>query len=117
MKSTIAILALLACACSRGLSHDEALRTISTQKSLRVTDNVTVDAISSSAPNEAIVRATIAGETMNLKLRRFDTGWAWEFAETKSGGWIAVDEAVAQVRERRRTVAASESELRRRSAS
>lgn len=102
MKSIIVVLALLACACNRGLSHDEAVRVISTNKSLRPTDNVAVNGISSSAPNEAIVRTTIAGETMNLKLRRFDTGWTWEFAETKGGGWIAPDLAVAQVRESNR---------------
>jgi hypothetical protein len=106
MKAWILLGALFLCGCSRGLSHDEALRVISGHKALRASDNVSVDAISSTSASEAIVRTTIAGETLNLKLRKFDTGWTWEFAETKGGGWIAPDVAIAQVREIRRVEAA-----------
>lgn len=52
------------------------------------------------------MRATIAGATTNLKFRRFDTGWTWEFVETKAAGWIAPDVAIGQIREEQRLVAA-----------
>jgi hypothetical protein len=60
---------------------------------------VVVDAIPSSSQTEAIVRATIAGETTNLKFLKSDTGWTWEFVETKGGEWIAPDLGIGQVRE------------------
>ena len=66
-----------------------------------------MDGVSSTNATEAIVRATIAGTTTNLKLRRFDTGWTWEFVETKAGGWVAPDVAVGQIREEQRTIAAA----------
>lgn len=109
VKSSLVVLALLlACSCSRGLSNDEAVRTIAAHKAMTKADTVAVDGISLSTPNEAIVRATIDGETTNLKLRKYDTGWVWEFAETKAGGWIAAEEALTQLREPRRLLAAAE---------
>lgn len=86
-------------ACNRGLSRDEALRSINTHSTIRTTDDVTIDALSQSGPNEAIVRATLLGRTTNLKLRRFDSGWTWEFVETKVGGWIPPETAMAELRE------------------
>jgi hypothetical protein len=65
-----------------------------------------VEAISSNNDSESVVKATIAGQTVNLKLRRYDRGWAWEFVETKSGGWVAPDVAIAEIREKLRSVAA-----------
>jgi hypothetical protein len=44
---------------------------------------------------------------MNLKFRRFDKGWAWEFVETKTGGWITPDVAIGQIREQHRASAAA----------
>lgn len=93
-------------ACSRELSREEAKAVIEQHSLIRPTDNVSVEAISSAAETEAIVRATISGTTTNLKLRRFDTGWTWEFVETKSGGWIAPDVAIGQIREEQRTAKA-----------
>jgi hypothetical protein len=49
----------------------------------------------------------MGGRTANLKFRRFDKGWTWEFVETKAGGWIAPDVAIGQIREEDRIVAAS----------
>ena len=92
--------------CSRELTRDEAQSVIERHSLIRPTDKVTVDAISSTSPTEAVVRATIAGATTNLKFRRFDTGWAWEFVETKAAGWVAPDVALGQIREEQRVVAA-----------
>jgi hypothetical protein len=99
-------MSLLIFGCSRDLSHDEAKRVIEQSPFIRPADNVSVDGISATNTAEAVVRATIAGQTTNLKFRRFDKGWAWEFVETKTGGWVAPDVAVGQIREERRTVAA-----------
>ena len=109
MRSVLLLLvALFAVGCSRELSRDEALRVISTHPLVRPTDNVKVDGISSNSPTEAIVLTTIAGETMNLRLRKFDTGWTWEFAETRAGGWISADVAIGQIREAQRVQRALE---------
>jgi len=94
-------------ACDRGLTHDEAKIVIETNPLIRPNDNVSVDAISPTSSAEAVVRATIGGQTTNLKFRRFDKGWTWEFVETKSGGWIAPDVAIGQIREEHRAVAAA----------
>jgi hypothetical protein len=99
--------AVLISGCSHSLSRDEAKNVIERNSLVRQSDNVSVDAISNSGPSEAVVRASIAGAVTNLKFRRFDTGWAWEFVETKSGGWIAPDVAIGQIREEHRVVAAA----------
>jgi hypothetical protein len=101
------ITASLVTSCSRNLSHDEAKAIIERNSLIRATDKVSVDAISASESAEAIVRATIAGRTTNLKFRNFDNGWTWEFVETKAGGWIAPDVAIGQIREEVRTAAAA----------
>lgn len=103
-----AALAFSVVGCSRDLSRDEARRVIEQNTLIRPTDKVSIDAISSTSSAEAIVRATVAGQTTNLKFRRFDTGWTWEFIETKAGGWVAPDVAVGQIREEHRIVAAIE---------
>lgn len=95
-------------ACSRGLNHQEAKTVVEQHPLIRTTDSVSVDAISIVNDAESIVRATIAGHTTNLKFRRYDTGWTWEFVETKAGGWIAPEVAVGQIREEHRTKAATE---------
>ena len=46
---------------------------------------------------EAIARVAIDGHVLNLKFRRYDDGWRWEFAETKAGGWIAPDVVAQQL--------------------
>ncbi len=107
-RSTIGLaLVVTVLGCSRGLSREQAKLTIEQHRSIRPADNVSIDAISSSNDTEAIVRATIAGHTTNLRLRRFDTGWTWEFVETQSGGWIAPDVALGQIREEQRAAAAA----------
>src|SRR5262249_33645132 len=79
---------------------DEAKRVVeSNQVIRRADDHVMIDAISQSSPTEAVVRASISGEMTNLKFRRYDTGWSWEFVETKAGGWIAPDQAIIELRE------------------
>lgn len=89
--------------CTRELSHSQAQHIIESSPLVKpADDHVVVDAISSPSPTEAIVRATIAGETTNLKFRKYDTGWTWEFQETKGGGWIAPDQGVGQIREANR---------------
>src|SRR5262249_37613613 len=96
--SAIVIVSTLAC--NRGLSSDEAKRVVeSNQVIRRADDHVMIDAISQSSPTEAVVRASISGEMTNLKFRRYDTGWSWEFVETKAGGWIAPDQAIIELRE------------------
>lgn len=94
---------VISCACARGLSHAQAQRVIESNPLVNPSaDHVVVDAISLSSDTEAIVRATIADQTINLKFRRYDTGWTWEFMETKGGGWIAPDQGVGQIRESNR---------------
>lgn len=105
--SVCVLVAVSIAACSRGLSHNEAKNVIQQNSLIRANDKVSVDAISSTNSAEAVVRATIAGNTTNLKFRRFDKGWTWEFVETKSGGWIAPDVAIGQIREEHRTAAAA----------
>jgi hypothetical protein len=103
------ILALVsASACgSKELTRDEAKNVIQQRSLIRPTDNVSVDAISSTSPTEALVRASLAGTTTNLKFRCFDTGWTSEFVETKTGGWLAPDVAIGQIREDNRKAAAA----------
>lgn len=104
-----AVVLFLASGCARGLDHDEAKRVIEQNALIKpAADNVTVDAISSTSPTEAVVRTTIAGNNLNLKFRRFDKGWTWEFVETKAGGWIAPDVAMGQIREEQRTTAVAD---------
>jgi hypothetical protein len=102
----LGVLAFVVPACSRGLSREEAKAVIEENSLIRQTDAVSVDGISSTNEAEAVVRATIAGATTNLKFRRFDSGWTWEFVETKAGGWVAPDVAIGQIREEKRTIAA-----------
>jgi hypothetical protein len=97
---------LLPTACSHGLTHDEASQVIRQNALIRPADQVSVEAISTTSDSESVVKATIAGQAVNLKLRRYDKGWAWEFAETKAGGWIAPDVAIAEIRETHRAEAA-----------
>ena len=93
--------------CSRALDHGKAETVIKESPLVRPTDNVSVDAISSTNDTEAVVRASIDGATANLKFRRFDKGWTWEFVETKAGGWVAPEVAMSQIREEHRVVAAA----------
>jgi hypothetical protein len=105
MKRACILLSVLSLAsgCSHGLSHEQAQQLIESNALVRpAEDHVVVDAVSMSSQTEAIVRATIAGQTSNLKFRKFDTGWAWEFMETRNGGWIAPDVGVGQIRETNR---------------
>jgi hypothetical protein len=105
MKRICALLPLLVLlsGCARALSHEQAQHIIESNPLIRpADDHVAVVALSASSPTEAIVRATIASETVNLKFRKYDTGWAWEFVETKGGGWIAPDVGVGQIRESNR---------------
>jgi hypothetical protein len=92
-------IALPGLACNSGLSRDEALRSVKTHTTIRATDEISIDGISQGAPSEAIVRATLLGHTTNLKFRRFDSGWTWEFVETKVGGWIPPEAAMVELRE------------------
>jgi hypothetical protein len=91
-----------------GLSRDEAVRSIKAHSAMRDTDDIAVDAVSLSGPNQAIVRATLLGQITNLKLRRFDSGWTWEFVETKTGGWMPPETAMREVREPARQKRAAE---------
>ena len=73
MKQICVALSVLAAlsACARGLSHQQAQHIIESSPLVKPSDDhVAVDAISSPSPAEAIVRATIAGETVNLKFRK-----------------------------------------------
>ena len=92
--------------CSRALTTEEAKRTVQSSSLLRPTDSVAIDALSPTSDTESVVHATINGRSLNLKFRRFDKGWTWEFVETRAGGWVAPDIAVAQIREEDRTVEA-----------
>jgi hypothetical protein len=99
---------LVAGGCARGLDHQEAKRVIEQNALITpAADHVVVDGISPTSATEAVVRARLADNTLNLKFRRFDRGWTWEFVETKSGGWIAPDVAMGQIREQQRADAAA----------
>jgi hypothetical protein len=110
-KRTMVLVGLIAVfatgACGRGLDRDEAKRIVQDSPLIRPTDNVAVEAMSALNDAETVVRTTIAGKPTNLKFRRFDTGWKWEFVETNSGGWIAPEVAISQIREEQRAVAAA----------
>lgn len=93
-------------ACSGGLTPEDAKQVVTGNSLMRPTDTVIVDAVSATSDTESVVRTTINGHTLNLKLRRFDKGWTWEFVETKAGGWIAPDVAIGQIREEDRNAAA-----------
>jgi hypothetical protein len=92
MKGTASVILSVLCSCilggcNRGLTSDEAKRVI--ENKILAYHSVSVDAISSSSPTEAIVRATIGDAvTVNLKLRKDDKGWIWESVETKGGSWV-----------------------------
>lgn len=105
-QTTVMFLAILAAValstCSKDLTRDDAKRLIASNSLIRSGDDVSIEAISSSSPTESIIRARIAGTATNLKFRRYDSGWVWEFVETKAGGWIAPDMAMAQIRETNR---------------
>jgi hypothetical protein len=101
--ATTVFVAIVCGGCARGLSYEQAKQRIESNSLIRpASDSVKVEAISASAENEAVVRAKIADHSINLKFRRYDTGWTWEFVETKSGGWIAPDAAIAEIREENR---------------
>jgi hypothetical protein len=55
-------------ACSRSLTHDQVRVVIMQSSLVRAMDNLSVDAVSPSGATEAIVRATIAGETNELEV-------------------------------------------------
>ena len=108
---TIAIvLAALCGACSGGkLSSEEALRVIRSNSTITTKDTVAVEAVSQAeGAAEAIVKAKVNAATMNLKLRRYDKGWQWEFAETNGGSWIAPHLALEPMREEERLARAAE---------
>lgn len=92
---------LLATSCSGQLDHSQARGIIEEHSLIRKdSDAITVEAISQERGKpEAIVRATIAGVSVNLKFRRYDSGWRWEFIETAGGGWIAPDNGMPEIRE------------------
>lgn len=105
MRSVVVLaLAIVTFGCGGGLTAKQAETVINANSSIRPnSDAVRVEAISQEAGrNEAIVRATIGGSTLNFKLRKYDTGWQWEFVETQGGTWIAPNIAIAEVREKNR---------------
>jgi hypothetical protein len=92
-------LVLMILGCSRSLTHKEAEEIVRRHPALQPDDAVLVEAVShESGQTEAIARAKLIAPTLNLKFRRYDTGWTWEFVETRAGGWIAPDVAIGQVR-------------------
>lgn len=105
--AALGVLAAISAACASGLSAERAKAAVQDSALIRQTDTVSVDAVSATNDTEAIARTTINGRTINLKFRRYDKGWTWEFVETKGGGWIAPDLAIAQMREEERTAAAA----------
>jgi hypothetical protein len=101
---------VLQVACTRGgLDAATATNAIKHHRSILPTDSVSVQAISQPTPEgEAIVKTSIDGTVYNLKLRRYDTGWQLEFAETKSGSWIDADVIIVAEHEKQRAARATE---------
>lgn len=97
------VLALAMVACSRSISTDDALQAVRRHALFKPADRISVDAVSHQAGStEAIAKTSINGNTYNLKLRRYDTGWTWEFAETKGGTWVSPDVMMTGLREEER---------------
>jgi len=87
------------CACSKRLSANEANRLVAAHPLAKGLEPIATEAISTASDTEAITRTKIGDAVVNLKFRRYDTGWMWEFVETKGGGWIAADEALKTFQE------------------
>jgi hypothetical protein len=100
--AAVAIMVIVTWACGHSLNQAEAERVVKANAAAARVGEIRVDGISQSDRNEAIVRARFGSTVLNLRLRRYDTGWVWEFAETVAGGWVTPEKAVEQIREERR---------------
>jgi hypothetical protein len=96
----LAVIAATSACSPSALSPQEALEAIRTNAAILKTDKIAVVGVSHAPPaTEAIAKTDVNGSIMNLKLRRYDKGWQWEFAETKGGTWIEPSLALAPMRE------------------
>jgi hypothetical protein len=95
---------LTASGCSQGkLTVSDAQAVLENSSLLSKVKPIRVEAVShANDSTEAIVRTAIGDSVYSFKLRKYDDGWRWEFAETKSGGWAAPDVVVGQLLEERR---------------
>ncbi|MBA2257730.1 MAG: hypothetical protein H0W18_02430, partial [Acidobacteria bacterium] len=92
---------LLAIGCSRDLSARDADRIIAAHPQASGLA-VSTEGISKTSESESITKTRVGDSTYNLKFRRYDKDWRWEFVETKGGGWIAADELLDQLQEKER---------------
>lgn len=98
-------MALLSIACSQSLTTGKAEKALRESPLLQGGAALEVIAVSQEAGrNEAIVKARIDGIPLNLKFRKYDQGWSWEFVETRGGLWISPELAMGQVRSASRVI-------------
>jgi hypothetical protein len=88
---------------SNKLSTAEAERVIAQYPKIADVGASRVEAVSQAeGSNEAIVRVALSDARFNAKLRRYDSGWQWEFVETTAGGSMPPDRAIADLYEGQR---------------
>src|SRR5687767_15082132 len=96
VASATMVLVVFGAGCNRGLTAEKADGIITAHpKAIGVTP-VSTEGISATSETEAITKTKIGDEVLNLKFRRYDKEWRWEFVETKGGGWIASEEVLDQ---------------------
>lgn len=95
----LTIVAMMSAGCGHQLKAPEADRLVSAHPKAQGLTPITTEAVSSTSDTEAITRTKIVDQILNLKFRRYDNGWRWEFAETKGGGWIAAEEVLGSLQE------------------
>ena len=99
---TIVLASFFVTSCSRDLTRSEADRIVAEHPKATGITPVTTEGISKTSDSEAITKTRIGGQVFNLKFRRYDKQWRWEFVETKGGGWLASDELLDQLQEKER---------------
>lgn len=99
----IVIAASMMAACSSKLTTEKASELLRSNSLLEGLSPIEATAISQGDNGtEAIARVKIADQELSFKFRRYDDGWRWEFAETKTGGWVAPDVVASQLQETQR---------------
>ncbi len=105
-SAAIALVVLSLAGCSRDLTRREADRIVSENPKAAGVAPVSTEGISKTSDSEAITKTRIGEAVFNLKFRRYDSDWKWEFVETKAGSWIAAEQLLDELQEKRRVTRA-----------
>lgn len=98
----VVIAATFVTGCSGDLTRKTADRVVSQNPKAAGIAPVATEGISKTSDSEAITKTRLGEDLYNLKFRRYDNDWKWEFVETKGGGWIAADELLDELQEKQR---------------